>query len=306
MNSSCSSCAIALDYNVLQQVFWLSEVWSFTIDTVSVIVTTFNGSNATAVTSTKTVLGDLNAISASHTSYLSSLFATVINNDQEHYNHNASLLRINGCSVGTTSFAYGQAYGEACAIKYRYMTPNSLCPRNMTVEPGDTSPGEAPGCSCLMNSWFSEAYKDLVNGVETIVYSLDRTYYQPLPSTQINESNAGAVCEIDGMLQNWDGEKFKAWLAGDEAFKSAFPNWRIALSGMLVSLIIHIVDFEEPNILIVMYYIIAGGPPAAKVPVDALTATVSTTVAGIAAKPAPTPAHEPQPKPPGPEPTPKS
>lgn len=174
MNSSCSSCAIALDYNGLQQVFWLSETWSVTVDTVSVIVTSFNGSNATAVTSTKTVLGDFNAISASHTSYLSSLFATVINNDQEYYyNHNASLVRNNDCSVGTTSFAYGQACGGACAINYRYMNPNSLCPRNMTVEPGDTSPGEAPGCSCLMNSWFPEAYKDLVDGVETIVYSLD-------------------------------------------------------------------------------------------------------------------------------------
>ena len=226
MNTSCSSCAIAVDQIGLQQVFWFSETWSVTVDTVSIIVTTFNGSNATAVTSTKTVLGDLDAISAGPigSSYISALFESKLMNPQEYYGHNASLVRNGDGTVGTTSFAYGQPYAEARAINYRYLTPTDQCPLNMAAGPGSPLDG-ASACSCLMNSWFPEGYEDgLVSGLKYQTYSLDKTYYVPLPSTQINETNAEGVGGSDGIM-SWDGEAFRSWLAEDEAFKSAFPNW---------------------------------------------------------------------------------
>lgn len=73
-----------------------------------------------------------------------------------------------------------------------------------------------------MNTWFPALVP--VTSINTTIYTLDRTYYEPLPSSAMNESNARDVWDR-GMLEPWDGQNFKAWLAGDEAFKSALPNW---------------------------------------------------------------------------------
>lgn len=71
-------------------------------------------------------------------------------------------------------------------------------------------------CQCLMNTW----YRDYAGfDVDTTKYKLDRTYYQPIPPVQMVDP------EPDFADISWDGELFSAWIAGDEAFKSAFPNW---------------------------------------------------------------------------------
>lgn len=216
INTSCSSCVIAVDAGGLQQIFWFSHTWSVTLDTEYVTVTSFNGSNATAVTNTRTVLGDVQSLNTSDVPYIASLMSTLDNNVM-YFNPNATLVRGTNGSVGTTSFPYGQAYAQVTAVGYRYMVPNTYCPMNMGIIAFDTKT-----CHCLMNTWF---YVGLpVGGVSTSIYTLNRTYYEPLPSSQINEHNAGGADDIN-MLEPWDGQRFRTWLAEDEAFKSAFPNW---------------------------------------------------------------------------------
>lgn len=188
------------------------------MDTKYVTVTSFNGSNATAVTSTMIVSGNLSALDVSQNSYVQSLMST-LDNEVEYFNPDPTLVRGTDGSVGTTSFPYGQAYAEVDAINYRYMIPNQYCPMNMGSGPEG---GEDGGCQCMMNTWYPLNLP--VTGVNSTTYRLDRTYYQPLPSSVIDEQNAGGADDIDS-LPDWDGQKFKAWLASDEAFKSAFPNW---------------------------------------------------------------------------------
>ena len=214
INASCSSCVIALDTFGLQQVVWLTETWSTTIDTEYVTVTTFNGSNATAVTSTRTVLGDVAALNASANPYLGSL-ASVWDGNHGYLNTMPAFARGTDGSVGTTSFPYGQPFAEVVGISYRYMVPNDHCPMNM----GQFPDGK---CQCLMNHWY---YVGLpATGVSTSTYKLDRTYYQPLASSQMNE-DLMRTADNWQPLEPWDGEKFSAWLAEDQGFKSAFPNW---------------------------------------------------------------------------------
>ena len=131
-------------------------------------------------------------------------------------NTNATFVRGTNGSVGTTSFPYGQAFAEVTAVEYRYMIPNPSCPMNMG--PAGT------GCECWMNTWFPPSLPWADDVVSTTTYSLDRTYYQPLSPFQINESLI-VPQDVDFPLAPWDGEDFSAWLAEDEGFKSAVPNW---------------------------------------------------------------------------------
>lgn len=268
LNTSCSSCVIAVDDAGLQQIFWFSQTWSVTLDTKYVTVTAFNGSNATATTNTRTVLGDLQSLDPGNIPYIFSLMATV-ENQVGYFNPNPTLVRGTNGSVGTTSFPYGQPFAMVTAINYRYILPNPSCPLNMGVI--------EDSCQCLMNSWFPAHVP--VYSMNTTVYTLDRTYYQPLPSSVINEGIAHVADDIDS-LELWDGEKFKAWLAEDENFKSAFPNWEDCA-----------------------FWNRAAGPPAAKLPVAVLTATMSTTVHITAPKSSPTAQPASQPTPPNPKPT---
>lgn len=215
VNTSCSSCVIAADGGGLQQIFWFSETWSVTLDTEHVTVTSYNGSNASAVTNTRTVLGNVTALDTIDVPYVASLMLK-LDNEESYFNPDPTLVRgING-SVGTTSFPYGQAFAELTAVNYRYMLPSTDCPLNMGEGLG------SDGCACLMNSWWP-AHVPL-QWIDSSYYTMDRTYYQPLSSSVMNEDNAGGQDDAQ-FFQQWDGEKFKAWLAEDKAFRSAIPNW---------------------------------------------------------------------------------
>ncbi len=80
--------------------------WSVTLDTEYVTVTSFNGSNATATTTTRTVLGDVQALNTTNVPYIETLMMT-IQNGESHFNPQATLVRGTNGSVGTTSFPYG-------------------------------------------------------------------------------------------------------------------------------------------------------------------------------------------------------
>jgi len=80
ISTSCSSCVLAVDMLGLQQIFWFSETWSVTLDTEYVTVTSFNGSNATALTNTRTVLGDILSLNTT-VPYISSLMNTIANGE---------------------------------------------------------------------------------------------------------------------------------------------------------------------------------------------------------------------------------
>lgn len=76
-----------------------------------------------------------------------------------------------------------------------------------------------------MNDWFPQFGAE-VSGASSdrTEYTLSRTYYQELPSSVIDESNIKDVFDV-GSVSPWDRERFKAWLAEDEGFKAAYPNW---------------------------------------------------------------------------------
>ena len=222
-NTSCSSCVIALDVHGLQKIFWFSQTWSVTLDTEHVTVTSFNGSNLTALTSTRTVLGNVSALDTS-VPFVQSL----INPFSEqgagvYFNFNPTLVRAKDGSVGTTSFSYGQAFAEVTAIDYLYTIPDPQCPMGMGLYPYD-SPA---GCHCVLNSFFPFFdFLGLVANVNSSVYGLDQTFYTPLASSVMNEDQALNDVGIGiGAFSDWDGEHFMSWLAEDEAFKSAFPHW---------------------------------------------------------------------------------
>lgn len=218
VNTSCSSCVIALDFQVLQQVVWFTETWSVTLDTEYVTVTSFNGSNATAAANTRTILGDVASLDASAYPYSAFLFS-VNERNNGYFNTTPTLARGTDGSVGTTSFPYGQAFAEVRGINVRYTNPNDRCPMNMAP----AIDGPHHDCQCLMNTWFPPFFGDS-SDVSTTTYSLDRTYYQPLPSSQNNELLTQSQDVIAG-FEPWDGERFSAWLAEDEDFKSVLPNW---------------------------------------------------------------------------------
>ena len=216
INSSCSSCVIAVDPQGLQQVVWLTnKTWSVTLDTEYVTVTSFNGSNSTALPNTRTVLGDVASLNASAYPYNGFLAQVQMRNNEGYFNPTPAFARGTDGSVGTTSIPYGQPYAEVRGINYMYMVPTDGCPMNM----GNI--GSEP-CTCLMNHWFPAFVP--FSGVSTTTYDLDQIYYQPLSPSQMNEDLMQHQEDISP-LTPWDGENFSAWLAEDEGFKSAFPNW---------------------------------------------------------------------------------
>lgn len=70
-NWNCPPCAINADAapdGGLQQVLWYTESISLTLDTVSIYVTRYNGSNATAITRYFTIYGDVSTLNVSNIS----------------------------------------------------------------------------------------------------------------------------------------------------------------------------------------------------------------------------------------------
>ena len=138
-----------------------------------------------------------------------------------YYNSQPTLVRGTDGSVGTTSYPYGQAFAEVAGINYLYAIPNPPCPINM----GGTGWEGESVCQCVLNTWFPAAAPVPVYGVDSSGYSLDQTFYTPLASSVINQDKVSILDDKDPLSSPWDGEHFKSWLAGNEAFKSAFPNW---------------------------------------------------------------------------------
>lgn len=219
-NASCPTCVIAADFQGLEQMFWLTSTWSVTLDTKYITVTSFNGSNATAVTNTRTVFGNLSTVNTANAPVVS-ILSTMAAGAQSYINPNAILVRGTDGSVGTTSFPYGQPFARVTAVDYRYVVPVDGCPSNMGIP--YISFGSRDQCRCMMNSWFPPF--PTASGADSTTYALDQTYYQALPSSVINEGNAGSG-DIVFPLKPWNGKAFSAWLAGNEAFNSQVPNWR--------------------------------------------------------------------------------
>ena len=200
--------------NGLEKIFWFSQTWSVTLDTEHVTVTSFNGSNLTAVTNTRTVLGNVSALDT-NIPYVESLMLT-LSNGPNYYNAHPTLVRGTDGSVGTTSYSYGQAFAKVTAIEYLNMNPNAFCPTGTEIKD--------PGCHCMLNTWYAYFEFNPVTEINSSEYTMDQTFYTPLASSIINQNNVGSIDDEIGSLP-WDGAHFKSWLAEDDAFKSAFPHW---------------------------------------------------------------------------------
>ena len=218
INTSCYPCAFAVDAQCLEQVVWLSQTWSVTLDTEHVTVTSFNGSNLTAVSSTRTALGNISALNTD-VDYVYSLMNS-LDNVVGYFNSHPTLVRGTDGSVGTTSYSYGQAFAQVNAIKYWSSIPNPYCPLNMGYGPLQYQASSV--CGCMLNNYFPAVA--VLTGINSSVYQMDQTFYTPLASSVINEGMVEEADDIDS-LTPWDGAHFKSWLVEDEAFKSAFPHW---------------------------------------------------------------------------------
>ena len=201
----------------MEQIFWFSQTWSVTLDTEYITVTSFNGSNATAVTGTRTVLGDVRDIQTTDVPYYAALMSSIQNN-VGYGNQTATLVRGTDGSVGTTSFPYGQPFAQVTAVNYRRFLSDPNCPPRMGVV--------EKGCECVMNHWLPAfaGPAALSDAITTTLLTLDQTYYQALPSSAVNVGAAAEADDIDD-LEPWDRQDFKSWLARDNAFTAAFPNW---------------------------------------------------------------------------------
>lgn len=112
-----------------------------------------------------------------------------ISNNVGYFNSDPTLVRGTDGSVGTTSFPYGQPFAAVSAVNYRSMLRNINCPVNMGVVQGS--------CECVMNTWvpaFAPVYS-----MNTSIYTLDQTYYQPLPSSVVNVAAAAGADDIDSL-----------------------------------------------------------------------------------------------------------
>ena len=185
-----------------------------TLDTEYITVTSFNGSNATATTNTRTITGDISALDTD-VDYVYTLMQK-LHNPYGYWNSRPTLVRGTDGNVGTTSFSYGQAYAEVTAVHHGYGVPDPYCPVNMRKE------SFSGHCTCI----FDQRYRDIeeVGSISESKYILDQTYYTPLPASVINE-NIASDADDSGYFGSWGGEKIRAWLAENEAFKSEFPNW---------------------------------------------------------------------------------
>ena len=281
---NCPACAINADPIGLQQVVWYNEAISLTLDTVSVYVTTYrglNGSNATAVTKTSTIYGDIAKLNATQVPEAASIYDNHMAQIVPQYIGGGGiyLARRTDGSIGTTSLAWPTPYVRISQIAYASTVPHSGCPAGLAP----VSEGRLTGtCGCAISSragmnGFAGPYSK--DGYIKTEIPLPTNFYYPIPSSygynwtalQKGGANNYAIFNNTNLL---------SWLTEQPWATSVIPKLdQCIMSG-------------TPE-----------GPPAVKIPVAAFTSTATTTIDGgrfSVSSPTPADSHTQ----PGPMPTP--
>ena len=239
----------------LQQVLWFNSSISLTLDTVSIYVTTYNGSNATAVTRTSTRYGDISTIKGVKVPEAYSIYMKWVFGQIPEYDGGGSVFLARGTDGGLgsiTSIAWPTAYVLISSVAYYTTVRNTYCPSGLQPEGSDGNV-----CGCALNGTFTQSTLEdqLDHGINLTYIGLPSLFYFPLDPTIVNfnsfESGFGST------LAQFNVSTLSSWLREQPWATSLVPNLaQCVVTG------------------------VPQGPPGIKIPVAALTTTATTTVDG--------------------------
>jgi hypothetical protein len=264
-NWNCSPCAINADaapFGGLQQVLWYNESISLTLDTVSIYVTTYNESNATAITRYSTIYGDVSTLNVDNIPAAQSIYSKNIKFAIEQYEGGGSVFLARGRdgSIGSmTSYGWPTPYVLISAIAYTTTVPYSGCPSGL--QPVSRSVLAGYDCGCILDAGpaalFNGAPVEGIPGLSATEIRLPSNFYLPISSADFNFPLLES-----GMLDEF-----------------AFLNMTDLLSWLVKQP--WATTLLPPNLRHCVLTIGPQGPPGVKIPVSALTKTVVTTTQGV-------------------------
>lgn len=174
---------------------WYNSSISLTLDTISVYVTTYrglNGSNATAVTKTSTIYGEIDKVNASQVADATSIYDLYVANMVPQYIGGGSIFLARGTdgAVGpVTSLPWPTPYVAISSVAYARTVPYDGCPSGL--QPMPYGPGVTGTCGCALNA--RTVYSDFAGpfstlGVSQIEIPLPTNFYYPIPTQAYNWS----------------------------------------------------------------------------------------------------------------------
>ena len=227
--------------DAVSRVYWYNSTVDLTLDTVSVFVTQYNGS---AVTNKQTVHGQLSTFNVSADTKAQALASSIFTGFNPEYDEDPLLILANGTDGSLapgTSIPYPTPYVGLSRFYYVTMSTTTCSP----VGPSSC------GCPLTNLNGFLEVSDQ---GAVSSLVDLPSLYYQAFPNVVDLGSGIGSgTNRLD--LDN---------------FNVSFSQW--VLSHVTLSNI-------GPPLASCFFFNGIYGPPAAKIPVAALTATVTAPLA---------------------------
>jgi len=244
---------------------WYDQTIGVTLDTVVEYVITYNGSNATASTSTSVIYGDLSTVNASTVSAAQEIYSSYVQFGLVAYNGGGPIVlasTTNGAVGSVTSYAWPTNYVVISSIIYASTTSISACPSGLQQVQINPIQAES-GCGCAFADGNVLVEGMLSEGVVTTQIGLPEYFYHPISASFAN-LKSHVMDEFAGL----EPAVLSSWLAQQPWATSLRSDLlQCAYNGALV------------------------GPRGVKVPVSALTATVTSTVQDLSQpKPSPRPA----------------
>ena len=248
-NGSCPPCAIGVEADGLNQIAWYTESIDLTLDTVSIFVTAYNGSNRTAVTRTETIYGDLATVNVSDVVEAQAISSKYLPFAVVQYGGGGSVMlarQTDGAIESITSIPWPTPFIKISTVHYTYTSSYGGCPSGLQYLPEDTA------CGCGLTS-YRPLQLGLPRGATTRKVGLPSDFYIPLDPTSLNFSLIanGGLSDMAYFNQSF----LSSWLVAQPWASSLLPNIRdCAFNGG------------------------SRGPPGIKIPVGALTSTARATV----------------------------
>ena len=219
-------------------------------------VTTY-GSNATAITRYSTIYGDINTVNVSSISAAQSIYINTFLHAVGQYIGGGSIFLARGTdgSIGSaTSYGWPTPYILLSAIASTTTVSYSGCPSGLQEVPTNVLAGQS--CGCALAGEFFDRTPTPLSGVSSTEVPLPSNFYVPIPSIDFNMSqlNSGPFDPFAAL----NVIDLKSWLLKQPWASTLFPNLERCTM------------IDAPQ-----------GPPGVKIPVHALTTTITTTTQAI-------------------------
>jgi len=219
-------------------------------------VTTY-GSNATAITRYSTIYGDINTVNVSSISAAQSIYINTFLHAVGQYIGGGSIFLARGTdgSIGSaTSYGWPTPYILLSAIASTTTVSYSGCPSGLQEVPTNVLAGQS--CGCALAGEFFDRTPTPLSGVSSTEVPLPSNFYVPIPSIDFNMSqlNSGPFDSFAAL----NVIDLKSWLLKQPWASTLFPNLERCTM------------IDAPQ-----------GPPGVKIPVHALTTTITTTTQAI-------------------------